>query len=306
MVGVVGLEPTISCSQSTCVANYATPRCPHRTAPYRPCRAGDEIRGTRTPRSRVPSGSPSGCGPRSCPSPRCRAHCPGRSRASVRRLRITQVTRSSSASRSALISHDVSRNPLLAIRARVSAGDSRQLNDGSAAQGTGEWIGWLGPARMSKNANRPPGRTTRATSRYSPSSSAMFINACCVHTMSKLASSNGMSSALTCTNETRSVRRVDHVSVSPTASLGCEVHDRHVAANALRKLASVASDPAPDVQDAGRRPGRGPWLRRLRRRPGPACPRGGGRGSCRPARAGRQSRSRVCCRSGGSSSRSHP
>ena len=32
MVGEVGLEPTISCSQSTCVADYATPRTdPHGT-----------------------------------------------------------------------------------------------------------------------------------------------------------------------------------------------------------------------------------------------------------------------------------
>ncbi len=43
MVGEAGLEPTISCSQSTCVTNYATPRRPagrdHDTAaePRRPC-----------------------------------------------------------------------------------------------------------------------------------------------------------------------------------------------------------------------------------------------------------------------------
>jgi hypothetical protein len=45
VVGEVGLEPTISCSQSTCVANYATPRAglpteagpiirPHQLLPY--------------------------------------------------------------------------------------------------------------------------------------------------------------------------------------------------------------------------------------------------------------------------------
>ena len=34
LVGEVGLEPTISCSQSTCVANYATPRRFHAQEPH--------------------------------------------------------------------------------------------------------------------------------------------------------------------------------------------------------------------------------------------------------------------------------
>ena len=39
LVGEVGLEPTVSCSQSTCVANYATPRGAgnHTAGSERPC-----------------------------------------------------------------------------------------------------------------------------------------------------------------------------------------------------------------------------------------------------------------------------
>ena len=104
-----------------------------------------------------------------------------------------------------------------AMRSRVSSGETRKLNDGSVAQGTGKWIGWLGPARISKNTNRPPGRTTRAISWYRPVLSAMFIDACWVQTTSKEPSANGISRALAWTNDTRSARWVHLVSVSPTA-----------------------------------------------------------------------------------------
>jgi len=75
MVGEVGLEPTISCSQSTCVADYATPRRSERE--YRMIPGGD---GARSP-------TPGASGPSISPNPAFTAHiacAPHIARASVR------------------------------------------------------------------------------------------------------------------------------------------------------------------------------------------------------------------------------
>ena len=61
MVGEVGLEPTISCSQSTCVADYATPRRPEREYRMIPGRDGARF---PTPRRLRPMNQP-----RNRPSP---------------------------------------------------------------------------------------------------------------------------------------------------------------------------------------------------------------------------------------------
>ncbi len=113
-------------------------------------------------------------------------------------------------------------NPASVTNARVASAVARKLTDWSSAQGTGKWIGCSGPARMSKNARRPPGGTTRRISENKRALSAMFMETCWVQTTSNSPSAKGRSSASPCRISTccsRPTRRVRSRATSQSSAV---------------------------------------------------------------------------------------
>ena len=133
--------------------------------------------------------------------------------------------------------------------ARISAGLTRKLDTSSSAQGRGKTGAPPEPRAISLHEKRPPGLSTRATSRPSPSLSAMFIVTAYDQTWSKVPSSKGNASAF-------AFSKLDPLCESATGSqgtcrfdeVGGEVDRRHPATAFSRQITRRATEAATDIE----------------------------------------------------------
>ena len=177
---------------------------------------------------------------------------------------------------------------------RTASGRSRRRrsrrSSGSGESGNGQRIGWLTLA-----TNRPPGRSTRATSASAPSTSATNgrpPNA--EHATSTAGVGERQAPASACSSGTSIP--VDRFSSAARASIPAERSSATTSAPSCRSHRAQGADPQPI--SSTRRPGTSPSSRRVRL----AAPRGTRGSRCRPgpsrARPGRRGRRRPT--SGGS------
>src|SRR6516164_4666071 len=140
-------------------------------------------------------------------------------------------------------------SPLPSSAARIAAGLTRKLDDSSVAQGKGNLGSPSAPCSISLHEKRPPGFSTRATSRPSPSLSAMFIVTAYDQTWSKVPSSKGNASAF-------AFSKLDPLCESATGSqgtcrfdeVGGEVDRRHPATAFSRQITRRATEAATDIE----------------------------------------------------------